>query len=151
VWTWGAGTQGILGDGTTADKSSPVSVVGGFTDWISANSNGGHNVGLRANGTAWSWGFNTDGRLGDGTTTARSSPVSVVGGFTDWTSVVGGGFFSLGIRANGTAWALGGVGGGALGDGTTVSKSSPVSVVGGFTDWIQLSAGNSHSLAIRGS
>jgi hypothetical protein len=38
---------------------------------------------------------------------------------------------------------------GTLGDNTGTNKSSPVSVVGGFTDWIQVSASNRHSLGVR--
>jgi alpha-tubulin suppressor-like RCC1 family protein len=75
--------------------------------------------------------------------------VSVVGGFTDWTQLSGGGEHILGVRANGTAWAWGSALNGQLGDNTITSKSSPVLVVGGFTDWIQVSAGNAQSLAIR--
>jgi alpha-tubulin suppressor-like RCC1 family protein len=150
AWAWGINTNGRLGDNTIADRSSPVSVVGGFADWIQVSAGREHNLGLRANGTAWAWGNNLNGQLGDNTsTTARSSPVSVVGGFSDWIQVSAGGGHSLGVRANGAAWAWGFNGQGQLGDNTTTSRSSPVSVVGGFTDWIQVSAGNAHSLGVR--
>jgi hypothetical protein len=100
--------------------------------------------------TAWAWGQATSGQLGDGTRFPnKTSPVSVVGGFTDWIQVSGGTNHSLGLRANGTAWAWGIGTGGPLGDGTIVDKSSPVSVVGGYTDWIQVSGGSTHSLALR--
>jgi alpha-tubulin suppressor-like RCC1 family protein len=151
AWAWGSGANGRLGDGTIVDKSSPVSVVGGFTDWIQVDASGGHGLGLRANGTAWAWGSNGSGQLGDGTAVAKSSPVSVVGGFTDWIQINGstGGGHSLGIRANGTAWAWGSGANGRLGNGTVVNRSSPVSVVGGFTDWIQVSGGSAHSVGLR--
>lgn len=48
-----------------------------------------------------------------------------------------------------TAWAWGDNGGGQLGDNSLVDKSSPVSVIGGYTDWCQVAAGLDHSLAIR--
>ena len=94
------------------------------------------------------WGFNGNGRLGDGTTVDKSSPVSVIGGITDWSQVSAGTSHSLGVTSSGIAWAWGFNGNGQLGDGTAVSKSSPVSVIGGITDWSQVSAGGSHSLAI---
>jgi alpha-tubulin suppressor-like RCC1 family protein len=149
AWAWGANSIGNLGDGTSTTRSSPVSVVGGFTDWIQVSGGSGHSLGLRANGTAWAWGAGSYGRLGDNTTLFKLSPVSVVGGFTDWTQVSTRAFHSLGLRANGTAWAWGNANYGRLGDNSSIGKSSPVSVVGGFTDWIQLSAGGAHSLGVR--
>jgi alpha-tubulin suppressor-like RCC1 family protein len=149
LWAWGSNTLGQLGDDTITDRSSPVSVVGGFTDWISASAGGGHILGVRANGTLWAWGRNSNGRLGDNTATNRSSPVSVVGGFTDWISASAGNLHSLGVRANGSLWAWGNNGQGRLGDNTITDRSSPVSVVGGFTDWISASAGGLHSLGVR--
>jgi alpha-tubulin suppressor-like RCC1 family protein len=132
AYAWGSNLNGQLGDGTTISSRSPVSVVGGFSDWISASAGNSHSVAVRANGTVWAWGYNYSGQLGDGTTINRNSPVSVVGGFTDWISASAGGSQSLGVRANGTVWAWGFNGNGRLGDGTTISRSSPVSVVGGF-------------------
>jgi hypothetical protein len=43
IYSWGTGNNGSLGDNTTASKLSPVSVVGGFTDWcqVSVGGNGG--------------------------------------------------------------------------------------------------------------
>jgi alpha-tubulin suppressor-like RCC1 family protein len=147
AWAWGRNDLGQLGDNTTVNKSSPVSVVGGFTDWVQVSA-GRHTVGLRANGTAWAWGYNPAGQLGDNTTVNKSSPVSVVGGFTDWVQVSAGAYHNIGIRTNGTAWAWGEGASGKLGDNTVVNKSSPVSVVGGFTDWVQVGADN-HTVAIR--
>jgi alpha-tubulin suppressor-like RCC1 family protein len=151
AWAWGNGGAGRLGDGTAAIRSSPVSVVGGFTDWIQLSAAAFHSMGIRANGTAWAWGTNSFGRLGDNTSVSKSSPVSIVGGFTDWIQLSGGGNHALGIRANGTAWAWGRNSNGQLGNnaGLTLSISSPVSVVGGFTDWIQVSGGYTHSLGLR--
>jgi alpha-tubulin suppressor-like RCC1 family protein len=152
AWAWGKGTDGILGNNSTTDMSSPVSVVGGFTDWVQVSTGRVHSLGVRANGTAWGWGANSVRQLGDFTNVAKSSPVSVVGGFTDWIQVSAGLStvpHSLGLRSNGTAWAWGTGGTGRLGDNTTIAKSSPVSVVGGFTDWTQVSAGGQFSIGLR--
>jgi alpha-tubulin suppressor-like RCC1 family protein len=149
LWAWGIGGSGRLGDNTVTTRSSPVSVVGGFTDWISASAGSSHNLGVRANGSLWAWGSNSSGQLGDDTATTRSSPVSVVGGFTDWISASAGYVHNLGVRANGTLWAWGNNALAQLGDDTITSRSSPVSVVGGFTDWIQASGGRFHSLGVR--
>ena len=149
LWAWGTGPDGELGDNTKATKSSPVSVVGGFTDWCQVSGGRVHSLAVRTNGTAWGWGYNGQGRLGNNNTTGTSSPVSVVGGFTNWCQVKAGGKHSLGVRQNGTLWAWGYNYSGQLGDNTTVSKSSPVSVIGGFTNWCQVSSGVQHSLGVR--
>ena len=148
AWAWGGNTNGQIGDDSITARSSPVSVIGGFSDWTQLSAGAGFSLGLRANGLAYAWGLNTDGQLGDDSITARSSPVSVVGGFSDWTQLSAGGSHSLGVRANGTAWAWGANGDGQLGDDSTTQRSSPVSVVGGFANWTQLSAGGSHSLGL---
>jgi alpha-tubulin suppressor-like RCC1 family protein len=149
IWSWGDNGSGRLGNNATTDRSSPVSVVGGFTDWCQASAGGCHSIGLRQNGTLWAWGSGADGRLGDNTTVNKSSPVSVVGDFTDWCQVSAGGAHSVAVRQNGTLWAWGSGSFGRLGDDTNVTRSSPVSVVGDFTDWCQTSAGFQHSLGVR--
>jgi alpha-tubulin suppressor-like RCC1 family protein len=149
VWAWGSNSFGRLGDDTTTDRSSPVPVVGGFTDWCQVSAGGSHSLGVRTNGTAWAWGYNGNGRLGLGDTTNRSSTVSVIGGFTDWCQVSAGSAHSLGVRTNGTAWTWGLNSLGRLGLGDTTDRSSPVSVIGGFTDWCAVAVGTCHSLAVR--
>ena len=124
-------------------------MVGGFTDWVQIAAGGDHTAAIRANGQAWAWGINSFGRLGDGTATSRQSPVSVVGGFTNWVQISAGRYHTAAIRSNGQAWAWGANTGGRIGDGTTSDRSSPVSVVGGFTDWVQIAAGSAHTAAIR--
>ena len=149
AWGWGQGGQGRLGNNSTANVSSPVSVVGGFTDWCQVSGGYKFSLGVRQNGTAWAWGYNAQGRLGDNSTGSVSSPVSVVGGITDWCQVSAGYHHSLALRTNGTAWAWGQNCYGRLGDNTTDNKSSPVSVVGGFTNWCQVSGGYRHSAGVR--
>jgi alpha-tubulin suppressor-like RCC1 family protein len=89
-----------LGDNTTTTTSSPVSVVGGFTNWCQIIASGGnHTVAVRTSGSAWAWGTNTNGKLGDNTTTSRSSPVNVVGGNNDWYAVDAGEAHSIAMRS----------------------------------------------------
>jgi hypothetical protein len=149
IWAWGRNSYGLLGDGTNTSRSSPVSVVGGFCDWCTVSASSSHSVAVRSSGTAWSWGLNAPSRLGDGTTINRSSPVSVLGGFCDWYHTSGGEFHTVAVRLEGTAWAWGDNGSGQLGRGNTAGSTSPVSVVGGFSDWCQISAGFEHTVAVR--
>ncbi len=95
-----------------------------------------------------SWGFNSDGDLGDGTTTDRSryGDISALG--NDMVQVSAGYYFGLALRGDGTVWAWGSNGSGQLGDGTTTSRSTPVRVTG-LTGVTQVAAGGAFSLALR--
>jgi alpha-tubulin suppressor-like RCC1 family protein len=104
----------------------------------------GVSIGI-TNGVAYSWGLNGSGQLGDNTTINKASPVTVVGGIINWTSV-NADSTSIGI-ANGVAYAWGLNGSGLLGDNTAINKSSPVTVVGGITTWSNISVRN-HVLGI---
>jgi alpha-tubulin suppressor-like RCC1 family protein len=148
IWTWGQ--AGILGDGTNTVRYSPVSVVGGFTNWEAVSVGSSHMIALRSDGTVWAWGCNGGGGLGDNSAIDRSSPVSVVGGYTDWCAISAGVNTGAAIRTNGTLWTWGCARCGVLADNTTVNKSSPVSVVGGFTDWCKVDIrGNCFGMALR--
>lgn len=151
IWSTGVNSSGTIGDGTTTNRSSPVSVVGGG-NWVKLATSSGapnHVLALKNDGVLWAWGQNINGALGDGTTVNKSSPVSVRGGFTDWRSACAGRLTSAAIRQNGTLWTWGYNGFGQLGDGTTVNKSSPVSVAGGGTTWLRASIGELHAAAIK--
>jgi alpha-tubulin suppressor-like RCC1 family protein len=148
AYGWGSNGNGELGDGTTANRSSPVTVIGGITNWSQLDSGQFHSVGVTSTGIAYAWGNNGYGRLGDGTTTSRRSPVTVVGGITNWSQLAGASNHSLGLTSTGIAYAWGSNSYGRLGDGTITSRSSPVSVVGGITNWRQVAAGDSHSLGL---
>jgi len=148
AYAWGFNGNGRLGDNTTTDRSSPVSAVGGITNWSQLFAGRNHSLGVTTTGIAYAWGSNGEGRLGDGTITDRSSPVTVIGSITNWSQLAGGGFHSLGVTTTGIAYAWGLNSAGRLGDGTTTDRSSPVTVVGGITNWSQVSAGFSHSLGL---
>ena len=98
-----------------------------------------------SNGELWAWGHNTDSQVGDGTKTARHSPIRIGSEF-DWEMISAGQNHSLGIR-NGELWAWGLNSSGRLGDGTTIDRHSPVRI-GSESDWAMISAGVFHSLGI---
>jgi alpha-tubulin suppressor-like RCC1 family protein len=125
-------------------------VVGGITNWsqVSASKNGSHSLGLTDTGIAYAWGSNSAGQLGDNTTTSQSSPVTVVGGITNWSQVSAGENYTLGLTDTGVLYTWGSNSYGKLGDGTTTNRSSPVTVAGGITNWTQVAAGGSTSSAL---
>ena len=65
-----------------------------------------------------------------------------------WKVVTAGDYHTLAIKPDGTLWAWGGNGNGQLGDGTNISKCSPVQI-GSASDWETIVAGDYHALAIK--
>jgi alpha-tubulin suppressor-like RCC1 family protein len=148
AYAWGNGSFGRLGNNGGSSQLSPVTVVGGITNWAQVDGGSGHSLGVTSTGIAYAWGFNGSGQLGDNSTTSRLSPVTVVGGITNWSQISTAGSHSLGVTSTGIAYSWGFNDKGQLGDNTTTSKSSPVTVVGGITNWAQVSAGRNHSLGL---
>jgi alpha-tubulin suppressor-like RCC1 family protein len=149
LWTWGGNGQGRLGNGGTSARSSPGTIVGILYDWCSISAGTSHSAAITKCGVLYTWGDNTCGKLGDGTTTSRTSPVSVAGGGSNWCRVSSGFCHTIAVKTDGTVWTWGGNGYGELGDGTTTSRSSPGTVAGGGTNWNSVSAGMCHSAAIK--
>ena len=100
---------------------------------------GEHTCGLQITGSAYCWGRNDSGQLGDGSTTERRTPVRVAGTFTFATLSAGFGR-TCGVAATGAAYCWGVNTFGQLGDGTSSSSPVPVLVQGGLT-FATLSAG----------
>jgi alpha-tubulin suppressor-like RCC1 family protein len=144
LWAWGSNQDGQLGDGTTANRSTPVP-VGTSTTWRLVAAGATHTLAVASDGSLWAWGSNEYGQLGDGTGTSRSTPVRV-GASSDWTSVAAGQGHSLALTKNGTLWAWGQNGDGQVGDGTGVNRSTPVRV-GTRSDWTAIASGGFHCVA----
>jgi len=147
MWTWGDNTNGELGIGNTTDKSSPTQ-VGALTTWAVAQAATDSCHAIKTDGTLWSWGFGNQGMLGLNNTTSYSSPKQI-GLLTNWSKISGKGQFYAAIKTDGTLWAWGYNGNGsALGDGTAITRSSPVQI-GALTNWLQISAGSYTMSAIK--
>ncbi len=63
LWAWGANTGGQLGDGTKVSKDLP-NQIGVRTNWMKAFAGGSHSLALRSDGSLWAWGLNNYGQLG---------------------------------------------------------------------------------------
>ncbi|MDR0441863.1 MAG: hypothetical protein LBH44_00480 [Treponema sp.] len=150
LWAWGENTNGQLGDGTTNDSYSPVR-IGSDTDWESVSGGQTNTLALKENGSLWAWGANTSGQLGDGTSgTANNKTTPLrIGSDTDWTSVSVGTSHTLALKENGSLWAWGANTSGQLGDGTSGSVNNKASPVQIGTGWASVTAGNTHTLAIK--
>jgi len=151
AYCWGENGNGQLGDGTLAPRLAPVMVAqpGGLT-FTNVTAGSFHTCGLTPARAAYCWGLNVDGRLGDGTTTDRVTPVPVAqpAGVT-FTSVTAGSFHTCGRTPAGAATCWGDNSRGQLGDGTRTNRVTPVAVAqpAGVT-FTSVTAGSFHTCGL---
>ena len=74
LWAWGLNDVGQLGNGTTSTINYIPIQIGTATNWASVSCGYQHSVGLRTDGSLWTWGTNDFGQLGNGGTTAVAAP-----------------------------------------------------------------------------
>ena len=125
---WGSNSFGSLGDGTLTSSHSPVSVAnlsGTATAVVSGHL---HSCALISNGSINCWGQNLYGGLGDNSTTDRRSAVSVssLGGTA--TAMTAGDYHTCALMSDGTVKCWGRNNSGQLGDNTTTTRITPVTV-----------------------
>ena len=173
LFTWGALGIGAVGNyqvssaGATG-RSSPVFMRSINDTWLSTNLGGGWGAAIRSDGRLFTWGDNTFGKLGDGTTEHRSLMVQI-GSNTNWTSVVATPSNLVAINSTSQVYVTGQNNSGELGVmynptslsaaatwivpwsqpvqiGSTPYSNSPAQI--GTSSWSQVSAGVSHALGI---
>jgi alpha-tubulin suppressor-like RCC1 family protein/fibronectin type 3 domain-containing protein len=155
LWCWGSNKYGQLGNTTNLGTDDPTSVptqVGIGTTWSSVSAGMSSTCGLQTNGTAWCWGLNYDGELGNTAHITTEDPTTAptqVGSGTTWSSVSVGSDQTCATRADNTLWCWGGNVYGQLGnsvhlDGTPTT--SPTQVAGA---WSQVSTGSGFTCAVQ--
>lgn len=149
LWVWGGNVDGRVGDNSTTDRSSPVQTFAGGTNWKQVSGGYFATSSIKDDGTLWTWGYNFNGQLGNNSVGARSSPVQTISGGSNWKRVSMGDAFAAATKTDGTLWLWGQNACGQLGDGTIVSKSSPVQTVSTGTNWKEASAGLRQTAAIK--
>jgi alpha-tubulin suppressor-like RCC1 family protein len=97
-------------------------------------------------GVPWTWGANSFGQLGNGTTQARLTPGPVTG-LDDVVDLHGGREHVIALRGNGTVWVWGSNVEGQLGLGTTANRSTPTQVPG-LANVQAVETGHNFSLAL---
>jgi alpha-tubulin suppressor-like RCC1 family protein len=148
VACWGENSHGELGNGTTADSSTPVDIPGlsGVVDIAASTS---HTCALLVDGTARCWGRNNEQQLGDGGAAFPESTTPVaVEGLDDLVSITPGSKSTCGIREDGGVVCWGVNEFGQLGDGTLEDHADP-EPVSNLTDALYLASGPGHYCAVR--
>ena len=164
VYAWGSNTSG-LGDGTSTISALPVRVAtptGTAPEFrytrISAGD--GFALALGNDGQVYSWGSNSNGRLGQGSAISGNGllpgPIATPVGADKapvFTQISAGAYHALALDEDGHAWAWGRNNSGQTTPALSRDQTVPVQVPlpqgapEGFA-YTQLAAGGSHSLAI---
>lgn len=105
-----------------------------------------HSLALTSDGTAWAWGANQDGQIGDGSVSDSATPLTV-SGLSNVIAIASGGGHSLAVTSDGTVWSWGANASGQLGDGSNADSAVPQQIpdLHGIT---AVAAGDNHSLAL---
>ncbi|MFO0606203.1 MAG: MXAN_6577-like cysteine-rich protein [Polyangiales bacterium] len=146
VSCWGTGTSGQLGNGASANSTTPVAVRG-LTDAAQLVAGRDFACARRADRSVVCWGLNSRGQLGDNTTTTRNAPVAVMG-LTDAVLLTAGLRHACAYSLSRGIVCWGENLSGQLGDGTTVNRSTPVVVPGFMVPQRVLTAYDHHTCAV---
>jgi len=128
LWCWGGNHSGELGNGTTTGADgggdyeipTPILVPAMNSNIRKVSTGYDHTCAIKMDNTLWCWGNNTNGQLGNGTTTGLNSwPAQVTALGSDVDDVAAGAWFTCVIKLDGSLWCWGDNEAGELGNGTT--------------------------------
>lgn len=160
VWTWGAGANGALGNGSTDDSNYAVQVLQGAggnatTPLVGisevACGSSGFCIALARYGTVYGWGSNSFSQLGfeGGGALAIATPVPL-GTFVD--AIAAGSAHAIAHGANGEVYGWGYNGRGQLGNGSSAVAQTPTPMSpgpNGMSDINDLAANGNVSIMVR--
>jgi alpha-tubulin suppressor-like RCC1 family protein len=146
VRCWGNNANSQLGDGTTTNATTPVTVTGlsGVTAVYSGKGN--TTCAVLSTGDVNCWGLNDHGQIGDGTTTTRAT-ATLLTGIHNVTSMALGKSHTCAVVTGGMAQCWGLNTNAQLGDNTTNESHTPIDVKW-YPNIASLSAGKSHTCAV---
>ena len=151
AWAFGLNGSGRLGDGTTTQRTSAVHVRDGagvaITGVSKVAAGGSHSLAIKTDATGLAWGLNSQGQLGDGSTTTQLNPVPIES-LSSIAALSGGASHSIAIESDGTVHAWGDNTYGQLGDGGVTSSSPLPALVVGIEDAVTAVAASNHSIAV---
>jgi alpha-tubulin suppressor-like RCC1 family protein len=141
----GKNDHGQLGNYSTEWSSSMVSPID-CADFSHAATGSSHTVGVKVDGSLWTWGRNNHFQLGITNTISRSSPVQVSA--SGWKKVAAGEFSTFAITANNSLYAWGKSDHGQTGipSVTATTVSTPTLVGSNFKC---VSAGSDYAIALK--
>lgn len=153
LWSCGSNGFGQLGKGNTVDDPScyVLAKVGTDSDWKEVSCGQAHTVAIKNDGTLWTWGYNSAGQVGNGTTNVEPHAPMRVGTDSDWKHADCGGQHTFVFKIDGSIWSCGSNSSGQLGKGNAQLSPSDTTLarIGTATDWKDISCGFNFTLAMK--
>lgn len=148
LWAWGKNLTGQLGIGADSEMKECAMAPEKVSDerWLDCASGYYHSTAVKADGTLWAWGDNSQNQVNSSSTTIFTTPQQV-GEDTDWTQVQAGLKMSAALKADGSLWTWGNNEESALGravEGKTDGKPMKA-----FDKVLSYSVGDMHVLVIK--
>lgn len=147
VQCWGYNHDGELGDGTTTNNDSPVSVTG-ITSGATAVACGTYHGCAVVGGSVQCWGLNNWGNLGNGAMGGSELTPVAVTSLTGVVAVTAGYGHTCALTSTGGAWCWGMNMYGEIGNNSTANALVPVAVQGLPSSVVAISAGAYHTCAV---
>ena len=153
LFCWGSNNSGEVGNNVIGGvQQTPVQESTTATNWASVTAGVSFACARKTNGTLWCWGSDAGGKLGNGQTTVSNllRPAQESTLATNWAFLSTGHAYGCAIKPDGTLWCWGADGNGQLGNGAaTTTQDTPVQELTAATNWASVSAGNTHTCAIK--
>ena len=152
VKCWGYNANGQLGDGSTIQSLTPVSVSTLSSGVTSISVGWNHTCAVLSTGAVKCWGYNFKGQLGDGTSgTDGLTPVDVPSLSSGVIAIAAGELHTCGLLSTGTVKCWGNNANGQLGDNSQIQRLTPVDVSGLSSGVTAIATGKDHSCALLSS
>jgi alpha-tubulin suppressor-like RCC1 family protein len=133
VWCWGGnGTQQLGDPMRSASTIQPPALTAGPGHAVAIGVGYSHGCAVTQSHEAYCWGQSGDGEVGIGPHSGPLAMPTKVPGLEGVVSIDGGDAFTCAVRTIGDVVCWGKNSSGQLGDGTTISRASPVLVRGLF-------------------
>ena len=140
VYTWGNNTYGQLGNGTANDSNVPIcisDISGNILNGkkiVQISAGDRHTIAMDKEGKVYTWGYNEDGQLGDGTTKNSNIPICIsdisdnILNDKKIVQISAGYYHSVATDEEGKVYTWGSNGSYQLGNGTTGDSNIPICI-----------------------